>query len=99
MSRRIEIEITSLNGGVATWRAAGARLPKGVLDVSLVPGGATVGATYRADVEQYMEGMEVLAVLPAKSASPVDPRHERLELIPVAPSGPDVIVTYAPKGR
>ena len=30
MSRRIEIEITSLNGDVATWRAAGAKLPKGV---------------------------------------------------------------------
>ena len=99
MPRRIEIEITSLSGDVATWRAAGAKLPKGVLDASLVPGGAKVGSVYRADVEQYMEGMEVLAVIPAKTASPEDPRHERLELIPVAPSGPDVVVTYAPKGR
>jgi hypothetical protein len=99
MSRRIDIEITSLSGDTATWRAAGAKLPKGVLSASLVPGGAVVGTVYRADVEQYMEGMEVLSVAPAKTASPLDPRHERLERIPVAASGPDVVVTYAPKGR
>ena len=43
MSRRIEIEITSLNGEVATWRAAGAKLPKGVLNASLIAGGPVVG--------------------------------------------------------
>jgi hypothetical protein len=99
MSRHIEIEITSLNGDVATWRAAGAKLPKGVLNASLVPGGPVVGTVYRADIEQYMEGMEVLSVLPAKTASPLDPRKERVELIPSAKQGPDVVVTYAPKGR
>ena len=99
MSRRIEIEITSLQGDVATWRAAGAKLPKGVVNVNLVPGGAVVGNVYRADVEQFMEGMEVLAVMAPKTASPVDPRNERVELIPSAKTGPDVVVTYAPKGR
>ena len=99
MSRRIEIEITSLNGDVATWRAAGAKLPKGVLNSSLVPGGPVIGNIYRADVEQYMEGIEILSVMAPKTASPVDPRHERLELIPTVKTGPDVVVTYAPKGR
>ena len=99
MSRRIEIEITSLNGDVATWRAAGAKLPKGVLSAKLVPGGPVVGNVYRADVEQYMEGIDVLAVMAPKSASPLDPKHERIELIPSAKQGPDVVVTYAPKGR
>ena len=99
MSRRIEIEITSLNGEVATWRAAGAKLPKGVLQASLVPGGPVIGHVYRADIEQYMEGIEVLSVSAPKTASPLDPRHERLELIPEPKKGPDVIVTYAPKGR
>ena len=99
MSRRIEIEITSLKGDVATWRAAGAKLPKGVLDSSLVPGGPVVGNVYRADVEQYMEGIEILSVMAPKTASPLDPRNERLELIPTVKSGPDVVVTYAPKGR
>jgi hypothetical protein len=99
MSRRIEIEITSLNGDVATWRAAGAKLPKGVLSAALVPGGPVVGNVYRADVEQYMEGIEILSVMAPKTASPVDPRNERIELIPSAKQGPDVVVTYAPKGR
>ena len=99
MSRRIVIDITSLNGDVATWRAAGAKLPKGILNSSLIPGGPVVGNTYRADVEQYMEGIEILSVMAPKTASPVDPRNERLELIPTVKSGPDVVVTYAPKGR
>jgi hypothetical protein len=99
MSRRIEIEITSLSGDLATWRAAGAKLPKGVLAASLVPGGPVVGHVYRADIEQYMEGIEVLSVTAPKTASPVDPRNERLELIPEVKKGPDVVVTYASKGR
>ena len=99
MSRRIEIEITSLNGDVATWRAAGAKLPKGVLNVSLVPGGPVVGSVYRADVEQFMEGMEVLSVMAPKTASPLDPRKERIELIVSEKAVPDVTVTYASKGR
>ncbi len=99
MSRRIEIEITSVNGDLATWRAAGAKLPKGVLAVSLVPGGPEVGRVYRADIEQYMEGIEVLSVTAPKTASPIDPRNERLELIQESKNGPDVVVTYAGKGR
>jgi hypothetical protein len=99
MSRRIEIEITSLNGDVATWRAAGAKLPKGVLQASLVPGGPVVGSVYRADVEQFMEGIEVLSVMPPKTASPLDPRNERIELIVSEKAVPDVTVTYASKGR
>jgi hypothetical protein len=99
MSRRIDIEITSLQGDVATWRAAGAKLPKGVVPATLIPGGPVVGGVYRADVEQDLEGFEVLSVAPPKTASPLDPRNERLELLPKAASGPDVVVTYAPKGR
>ncbi|HWD96595.1 MAG TPA: hypothetical protein VG246_09265 [Acidimicrobiales bacterium] len=99
MSRRIEIEITSLSGDLATWRAAGAKLPKGVLAASLIPGGPVIGNVYRADIEQYMEGIEVLSVTSPKTASPLDPRNERIELIPETKKGPDVIVTYAPKGR
>jgi hypothetical protein len=99
MSRRIEIEITSLSGDLATWRAAGAKLPKGVLAASLVPGGPVVGHVYRADIEQYMEGIEVLSVTAPKTASPIDPRNERIQLIPEAKKGPDVVVTYASKGR
>jgi len=69
MSRRIEIEITSLNGDVATWRAAGAKLPKDSQFFAHTRG-PVVGNTYRADVEQYMEGIEILSVMAPKTASP-----------------------------
>jgi len=98
MSRRIEIEITSINGDVATWRAAGAKLPKGSLATSLLPSGTKAGAEFRADVEQNMEGVQVLAVMPVKTASPLDLRGERIVIVPKAPTGPDIQVTYAPKG-
>lgn len=98
MSRRIEIEITSINGEVATWRAAGAKLPKGSLATSLLPSGTSAGAEFRADVEQNMEGVEVLAVLPVKTASPLDLRGERIVIAPKVHTGPDIQVTYAPKG-
>jgi len=99
MSRRIDIEITSINGATATWRAAGARQPKGTLDTSLLTEGFVVGNVYRAEVEQYMEGVDVLSVTPPKTASPLDPRNERLSLIAPEPKGPDVQVIYASKGR
>jgi hypothetical protein len=99
MSRRIDIEITSITGSTATWRAAGARQPKGVLNVSLLSTGFTVGGTYRAEIEQDMESIEVLSVAPPKAASPMDPRNERLSILVPEQKGPDVQVIYAPKGR
>jgi hypothetical protein len=70
-----------------------------VLQASLVPGGPVVGSVYRADIEQFMEGIEVLSVMPPKTASPLDPRKERIELIVSEKAVPDVTVTYASKGR
>ena len=99
MSRRIDIEITSVNGETATWRAAGAKLPKGSLNSSVVPGGPQVGQVYRAEIDQFMEGIEVLSVAQAKTASPLDPKNERISILEKKSDGPDVTVTYAPKGR
>lgn len=99
MSRRIDIEITSVNGETATWRAAGAKLPKGSLNSSVVPGGPQVGQVYRAEIYQFMEGIEVLSVAQAKTASPLDPKNERISILEKKSDGPDVTVTYAPKGR
>lgn len=99
MSRKIDIEITSISGETATWRAAGAREPKGVVNVSLLGAATNVGTIYRAEIEQFMEGVDVLSVAPPRSASPLDPRQERLALLTPEPKGPDVQVTYAPKGR
>ena len=95
MSRRIEIEITSIGSESATWRAAGAKLPKGALPLSLLPSGAKSGDVFRADADQTMEGVEIVALLPQKTASP---RKETIALIPQKKQAEDVTVTYAPKG-
>ena len=52
MSRRIEIELTSVRpDGTWTWRAAGAQKPKGVLDGALLPAGAAVGQVLKAEAD------------------------------------------------
>ncbi|MCU1451014.1 MAG: hypothetical protein JWP02_3184, partial [Acidimicrobiales bacterium] len=68
MAVRLEIELTSSrDDGTWTWRAAGAKQPKGVLDGSLLTAGAKVGDILRADAEQNIDGINVTAVLPPKS--------------------------------
>lgn len=99
MSRHIDIEITSIQNDTATWRAAGARAPKGSVATSILGSSATVGAILRAEIEQFMEGVEIVSVAPPRTASPVDPKQERIALLTPTRTGPDVQVTYAPKGR
>jgi hypothetical protein len=80
MPRRIEVELTSSrDDGTWTWRAAGAKQPKGELDGSLLYPGAKVGDVVRADAEFYVDGITVTAVLPPKEKSRKEP--ERIELI------------------
>jgi hypothetical protein len=94
MSRRIEIELTSARpDGTWTWRAAGAREPKGVLNGSLLPEGSKVGDVVRADAEFDVEGIEVVAVL-APKGSRKEP--ERLELLGRGDFEP-VVQTLAPR--
>ena len=71
---RIEIELTSAReDGSWTWRAAGAREPRGSLDGALLEGPVAVGDVVRVEVDQYLDGMTVTAVLPARDvrSSPV----------------------------
>ena len=67
MSRRLEIELTSERpDGSWTWRAAGARQPKGEMAGALLPGGAKVGDVLRADAEFLIDGIDIIAILPPK---------------------------------
>jgi hypothetical protein len=79
MSRRIDIELTSTReDGSWTWRAAGAREPRGSLSGDLLPPGTSIGDVLKVEVEGYLDGIEVVAVVPARA-----PRREpeRLELL------------------
>jgi hypothetical protein len=82
MPRRIELEVTSERpDGTWTWRAAGAREPKGELDGSLLPAGTKVGDVLRAEADFHVDGISILTVLPPKGARS---EPERLELLPSA---------------
>ena len=67
MSRRLEVEITSArDDGTFTWRAAGAKEPKGTLDGALLYDGASVGDVVRADAEFGVDGVTIVGVMPPK---------------------------------
>jgi hypothetical protein len=97
MSRRIDIELTSQTGdGSWTWRAAGARQPKGTVDAALVPSGETVGAVLRADVEVGLEGIEILTLTASKPARSPEKTEGRIEVKGTPKRAPDVSVVLAP---
>jgi hypothetical protein len=98
---RLEIELTSSrDDGTWTWRAAGARQPRGVLDAGVLPAGAKVGDVLRVDAEQNIDGINVTNVLPPKAKSR---EPERLEMISRPVEGPLVSSTVTgrdkPEGR
>src|ERR1700722_937745 len=96
MSRRIDIELTSKSSdGSWTWRAAGAKQPKGVLDGSLVPDGGAVGAVFRADVEVGLEGIDVLSLASVKPARSPEKVEGRIEVVGTPKRAPDVSVMLA----
>ncbi|MGQ0618138.1 MAG: hypothetical protein ACT4PW_14315 [Acidimicrobiia bacterium] len=80
MSRRIEVELTSTRqDGSWTWRAAGARRPRGVMDAGLLPTGIKVGDVVRVEADFDLDGVTVVAVLPSQEKKRND--GERIELI------------------
>jgi hypothetical protein len=61
--RRIDIQLTSARGdGSFTWRAAGAKQPKGTVDGSLLFPGAKVGDVVRAEADFDIEGITITNV-------------------------------------
>lgn len=79
MARRIEVELTSDRGnGTWTWRAAGARLPKGELEATLLYEGAKVGDVVRAEADFDIDGITILTIFPPKGAKAMP---ETLEII------------------
>lgn len=96
MPRRIDIELTSaLGDGTWTWRAAGAKQPKGVLDGTILPSGASVGDELKVEIEQEIDGITVLGVVHGRAKQ--DP--ELLELLPVEREFQPVVETRARRDR
>ncbi len=97
MATKLEIELTSqLNNDSWTWRAAGARSPKGTVAAELLYDGAKIGDVARAEVSMGLDGIEVLAVTapaPKKSAD------NRIEIIGSSSDDPLVTISVRKKGR
>jgi len=80
MARRIDIELTSKrDDGTWTWRAPGARQPRGSLDGGLLPADAKVGDVVRAEADFDLEGIVVTSVQPAKGGTRTT-REPRIEV-------------------
>jgi hypothetical protein len=76
----MEIELTSSrDDGTWTWRAAGAREPRGIIDGKVLSAGVHVGDVVRVEAEFELEGISILAVLQQRERSK-DP--DRIELAP-----------------
>lgn len=85
MSRRIEIELTSERpDGTWTWRAAGARQPKGEIEPGIVPEGTAVGDVVKAEADFTVDGIDILSVSVTKRA------RKEPDLIELIGSGRDL---------
>ena len=70
MARRMEVELTSSrDDGTWTWRALGAREPRGVVEEKVLPTGSHVGDVLRVEAEFELDGITITQVLPAKGKS------------------------------
>ena len=97
MPRRIDIELTSsLDDGSWTWRQAGARVPKGVLAGTILPDASKVGDQLKVEVEQGIDGIDVVSVI--KGREDQAPSNV-LELLPVEENFQAVIETRAKRDR
>jgi hypothetical protein len=99
MAHRIEVELTSRTADSTwTWRAAGAKQPRGTVDASLVPDGTGVGSVLRAEVETTLDGTTVIALLPTKAKGEARAAG-RIEILGTPQRGPDVNVVFAGKSK
>ena len=96
MSRFTDIELTSqAPDGSWTWRAAGARQPRGTVSADLVPSEGRVGDVVRAELESALDGVEVLSIAAPKPVRRVDDRAQRIEVLGAPRSEPGVSISLA----
>ena len=76
---KIDVEITSQrDDGDWTWRAVGAREPKGTIDASLLPTDSVVGSQFLVETEYFLDGIVITKVFDKKQESG---KSETLEIL------------------
>lgn len=99
MSRYTDIELTSQTpDGSWTWRAAGARQPRGTVPAELVPTGQRVGDVLRAELESGLEGVEVVSLVSPRPTRSAD-TAQRIEVLGAPRGEPGVVVSLARGSR
>lgn len=100
MSRYTDIELTSqAPDGSWTWRAAGARQPRGTLSRDLLPSGGRVGDVVRAELESGLDGVEVISVSTPKPIHRAGDAMQRIEVIGAPRPDPGVVISLARGSR
>jgi hypothetical protein len=91
---RIDIELTSSRpDGTWTWRAAGARQPKGVVSASVLHDGAKVGDVVKAEADFDLDGINVTSVTAPKAKK----KAAADAVLPILGSGKEeALVTHSP---
>ncbi len=98
MSRYTDIELTSQTPeGTWTWRAAGARQPRGTVPAALVPEGGRVGDVLRAEIESGLEGIEIVSLAPLRPAAGANEKVQRIEVLG-SPRGEGGVVVSLARG-
>ena len=96
MPRRIDIELTSaLADDSWTWRAAGAKKPNGVVSGSILPAGSKVGDVLKVEMEQMLDGVEILSVVKAQE----ERARAVIDILPTSEPFQEVIETRVQRGR
>lgn len=100
MGRKIEIELTSRrDDGTWTWRAPGAREPRGDVDGALVPEDAKVGDVLRAEADFDVEGIVVTAVNAPRNDGRRSSDLHRIEILGSGRSAPSGVSVSLAGGR
>ena len=93
---KIDVEITSQReDGDWTWRAVGAREPKGTVEASLLPDDLIVGAQFSVETEHFLDGIVVTKVFDKKQES------EKGETLKILGSGKqaDLVTTQLARSK
>lgn len=97
VAHRLDIELTSSPGdGTYTWRAAGAKQPKGSLNSALLPDGVGVGDVVKVEAEADLDGLVITTVFAPKGARK---EPDFLELLGSGRDEPLVTQVLASRGR
>jgi hypothetical protein len=100
MAQRIEIQLTAhVADDQWSWRAAGAREPRGVVAGSLVPAGAKEGDVLRAEIERSLDGIEITSLVAPTAAKTKEQATSTIELLGSGRQQTGVSWSLAPKAK